>query len=85
MNTECPRPNCKSHSLQKQIFNLIAQKDSAHLKAIAEEQRRIALAASRDSTSMQVISVITAVFLPATFTAVGRNRPPPPPTKQSPT
>ena len=57
---------------EKKIFNLIAQKDSAHMKAIADEQRRIALAASRDSTSMQVISVITAVFLPATFTAVSK-------------
>jgi hypothetical protein len=63
-----------------QIYSLIAQKDNAlsmrdnaALKTISEDQRRIALAATRDSAAMRVISVITAVFLPATFTAVGHN------------
>ena len=60
-----------------QIYSLIAQKDNAlsirdnvALKMISEDQKNIALAAKRDSAAMRVISVITAVFLPGTFTAV---------------
>ncbi|OCL08971.1 hypothetical protein AOQ84DRAFT_376260 [Glonium stellatum] len=44
-------------------------RDNAALKTISEDQRRIALAATRDSAAMRVISAITTVFLPATFTA----------------
>jgi hypothetical protein len=44
-------------------------KDNAALKTISEDQKRIALVATHDSASMRVISVITTVFLPATFTA----------------
>lgn len=62
----------KIFSLIAQKDNAIALRDNAHLKTIAEEQKRIALAASQDSASMQIISVITAVFLPATFAAVGK-------------
>jgi len=61
----------------RQIYSLIAQKDNAlslkdnaALKTISEDQKRIALAATRDSAAMRVISAITAFFLPATFTAV---------------
>lgn len=64
----------KIFSLIAQKDNAIALRDNAHLKTIAEEQKRIALAASQDSASMQIISVITAVFLPATFAAVGKTR-----------
>ena len=39
-------------------------RDNAALKTISENQRRI------DSAAMRVISAITAVFLPATFTTV---------------
>jgi hypothetical protein len=45
-------------------------RDNAALKMISEDQKQIALAATRDSAAMSVISVITIVFLPATFTAV---------------
>jgi len=44
-------------------------KDNAALKKISVDQKRIALAATRDSAAMRVISVITILFLPATFTA----------------
>ena len=60
-----------------QVYNLIAQRnnklsmqDTAALKTISEDQKRIALAATRDSAAMRTIAAITAVFLPATFTAV---------------
>ena len=63
-----------------QIYSLIAQRDNAlnvrdnkTLKDISQEQKQISLAATRDSAAMTVISGITAVFLPATFTAVRRN------------
>lgn len=36
---------------------------------MAGEQRRLAHAAKRDSTSMKIISLLGAVFLPATFIA----------------
>lgn len=56
---------------------MIAQKDNAlsirdniQLKAISEDQKRIALLAKRDSAAMRVVSVVTALLLPATFTAV---------------
>jgi hypothetical protein len=45
-------------------------KDNAALKTISEDQKRVAIMATRDSAAMSVISAITAVFLPATFTAV---------------
>lgn len=60
-----------------QLYSLIAQKDNAlsirdnnQLKIISEDQKRIALLATKDSAAMRVISAITAVLLPATFTAV---------------
>ncbi|RYP02351.1 hypothetical protein DL764_005833 [Monosporascus ibericus] len=56
-------------SLIAQRDNALALRDNANLKTITEDQRRIALAATRHSASMQIISAITAVFLPATFTA----------------
>ncbi|RYP91092.1 hypothetical protein DL770_002796 [Monosporascus sp. CRB-9-2] len=56
-------------SLIAQRDNALALRDNANLKTITEDQRRIALAAIRHSASMQIIAVITAVFLPATFTA----------------
>ncbi|RYP61761.1 hypothetical protein DL769_007567 [Monosporascus sp. CRB-8-3] len=75
------KPSAESGHIAKpaKIFSLIAQKDNAlalrdnaNLKTITEDQRRIALAATRHSASMHVISAITTVFLPATFTAVGQ-------------
>jgi hypothetical protein len=45
-------------------------RDNAALMTISEDQKRIALAAKQDSAAVRVISVITIVFLPATFTSV---------------
>lgn len=50
-------------------------KDNAALKMISEDQKRVAIMATRDSAAMSVISMITAVFLPATFTAVSFSLP----------
>ena len=56
--------------------NALSMRDNAALKMISEDQKHIALAATRDSAAMRVISVITVVFLPGTFTAVSiRERP----------
>ncbi|KAK1756585.1 hypothetical protein QBC47DRAFT_380218 [Echria macrotheca] len=57
------------YSLIAQRDSALALKDNAALKGISEDQRTIALAATRDSAAMKTISIITAVFLPATFTA----------------
>jgi hypothetical protein len=38
---------------------------------LAAEDSKIAIAAKRDSTAMKTISVLTLVFLPGTFVAVG--------------
>ncbi|KAG4412354.1 hypothetical protein IFR04_014511 [Cadophora malorum] len=57
------------YSLIAQKDNALSMRDNASLKAISEDQRRIALAATKDSAAMGVIAAITTVFLPATFTA----------------
>ncbi|KAL2060191.1 hypothetical protein VTL71DRAFT_9586 [Oculimacula yallundae] len=57
------------YSLIAQKDNALSTKDNAALKTISEDQKRITLIAARDSAAMRVISVITTVFLPATFTA----------------
>jgi len=60
-----------------QIYSLIAQKDNAlnmkdnfALKTISEDQKQIALMATRNNATMGVFTAIATVFLPATFTAV---------------
>jgi hypothetical protein len=60
---------------------LIAQKDNAlnmkdnfALKTISEDQKQIALMATRNNAAMGILSAITTVFLPATFTAVSYYR-----------
>lgn len=50
-----------------QLYNIIAQKESKLGLQMAGEQRRLAHAAKRDSTSMKTLSLMGAVFLPATF------------------
>lgn len=45
-------------------------RDNAALMTISEDQKRIALAAKQDSAAVRVISAITIVLLPATFTSV---------------
>ncbi|KAH6715172.1 hypothetical protein BKA61DRAFT_347782 [Leptodontidium sp. MPI-SDFR-AT-0119] len=57
------------YSLIAQKDNALSTKDNAALKTISEDQKRITLIAARDSAAMRVISVITTVFIPATFTA----------------
>jgi hypothetical protein len=60
-----------------QVNSNIAQRDSANSISIAETGTRlaatshqVAIATSRDSAVMRVITAVTVVFLPATFTAV---------------
>ena len=50
--------------------NALSMRENAALKSISEDQKRIALAATRDSAAMRIVAAITTVFLPATFTAV---------------
>jgi hypothetical protein len=59
-----------------QVYSNIAQRDSANSISIAETGTRlaatshqVAIATSRDSAVMRVITAVTVVFLPATFTA----------------
>jgi hypothetical protein len=51
------------------LYNIIAQKESKLGLQMAAEQRRLAHAAKRDSTSMKMLSLMGAIFLPATFIA----------------
>jgi hypothetical protein len=54
--------------------NALNMKDNFALKMISEDQKRIAVMATRDSAAMRVLSAITTVFLPATFTVVSHYR-----------
>jgi hypothetical protein len=56
-----------------QLYSLISQRDSKINILVAEDSKKIALAAKRDSTAMKTISVLTMVFLPGTFVAVCRD------------
>ncbi|KAK3322432.1 hypothetical protein B0H66DRAFT_495321 [Apodospora peruviana] len=51
------------------LYNIIAQKESKLGLTMAGEQRRLAHAAKRDSTSMKTLSLLGAIFLPATYLA----------------
>ncbi|KAK4223716.1 hypothetical protein QBC38DRAFT_512226 [Podospora fimiseda] len=51
------------------LYNIIAQKESKLSLKMAGEQRRLAHAAKRDSTSMKTLSLLGAIFLPATYLA----------------
>ncbi|KAK5664127.1 hypothetical protein OQA88_342 [Cercophora sp. LCS_1] len=51
------------------LYNIIAQKESKLGLQMAGEQRRLAHAAKRDSTSMKTLSLLGAIFLPATYLA----------------
>ncbi|KAH6627884.1 hypothetical protein F5144DRAFT_287443 [Chaetomium tenue] len=74
------------------LYNIIAQKESKLGLTMAGEQRRLAHASKRDSTSMKILSLLGAIFLPATYLASifgmtffnfvpdGGNDPPPPST-----
>ena len=45
-------------------------RDSAAMKAIAEDSKKVALLTRQDSTNMRIIAAVTLFFLPGTFTAV---------------
>ncbi|KAI9880078.1 MAG: hypothetical protein M1830_005610 [Pleopsidium flavum] len=51
------------------VQNLIAQGDSRTNISIANDSKRIALDAKKDSVAMKTIAGLTMVFLPGTFTA----------------
>ncbi|KAK4123725.1 hypothetical protein N657DRAFT_645313 [Parathielavia appendiculata] len=51
------------------LYNIIAQKESKLGLQMAGEQRRLAHAAKRDSTSMKLLSLMGAIFLPSTYLA----------------
>lgn len=49
---------------------MISQQDSRINISIAEDSKKIAAAAKRDSSAMKTVSMLTLVFLPGTFVAV---------------
>ncbi|KAL8340289.1 hypothetical protein RB601_006402 [Gaeumannomyces tritici] len=51
------------------LYNTLAQKESRLSLEIASQQRRLAHASKRDSNSMKTLSLLGAIFLPATFLA----------------
>ncbi|CAP68927.1 uncharacterized protein PODANS_7_8880 [Podospora anserina S mat+] len=51
------------------LYNIIAQKESKLSLKMAGEQRRLAHNAKRDSSSMKTLSLLGAIFLPATYLA----------------
>ncbi|GAB1320575.1 Magnesium transport protein CorA, transmembrane region [Madurella fahalii] len=57
------------HIQRAALYNIIAQKESKLGLQMAGEQRRLAHAAKRDSTSMKILSLLGAIFLPATYLA----------------
>jgi hypothetical protein len=54
----------------KQLYNLIAQKDNKLNYLVATESRRIAAASKYESPAMRTLSVLGVIFLPGTFVAV---------------
>ncbi|KAM7223811.1 hypothetical protein V8F06_000827 [Rhypophila decipiens] len=57
------------HIQRAALYNIIAQKESKLGLEMAGEQRRLAHAAKRDSNSMKTLSLLGAIFLPATYLA----------------
>ncbi|CAK7236364.1 hypothetical protein SCUCBS95973_009582 [Sporothrix curviconia] len=51
------------------LYNIIAQKESKLNLEMAQHQRLLALASKRDNQSMKALSIVGAVFLPATYLA----------------
>ncbi len=51
------------------LYNIIAQKESKLNLEMAGQQRRLAHSAKRDSQSMKTLSILGALFLPATYLA----------------
>lgn len=48
----------------------LSRRDNELMIQIAKNSRQVALATAQDSAAMQVITAVTMLFLPATFTAV---------------
>lgn len=51
------------------LYSMISQRDSKVNISVAEDSKRIAAAAKRDSLAMKTVSMLTLVFLPGTFVA----------------
>jgi hypothetical protein len=52
------------------LYNIIAQKESKLNFQMAGEQRKLAHASKRDSSTMKTISLLGSVFLPGAYLAV---------------
>ncbi|KAK0673174.1 hypothetical protein QBC41DRAFT_298978 [Cercophora samala] len=61
----------RGEAQQSAVYNFTAQQDSSMQKDIAMKSANIAHSAKLDSSAMKGIAVLTMVFLPATFMAVG--------------
>ncbi|KAI1268391.1 hypothetical protein F5Y18DRAFT_375189 [Xylariaceae sp. FL1019] len=55
------------HIQRQALYNIMTQKESKLNLEMAAQQRRLAHASKRDSTSMKTLSLLGAVFLPGTF------------------
>lgn len=49
---------------------MISQQDNSINLSVAEDSKKIAAAAKRDSSAMKTVSMLTLIFLPGTFVAV---------------
>ena len=49
---------------------MISQQDNRINLSVAEDSKKIAAAAKRDSSAMKTVSMLTLIFLPGTFVAV---------------
>lgn len=64
---------CLQRRTQSQInvvHSMISQRDSKVNICVAEDSKKIAAAAKRDSLAMKTVSMLTLIFLPGTFVAV---------------
>lgn len=64
---------CLHRRTQSQInvvHSIISQRDSKVNISVAEDSKKIAAAAKRDSLAMKTVSMLTLIFLPGTFVAV---------------
>jgi hypothetical protein len=52
------------------LYNIIAQKESKLNFQMAGEQRKLAHASKRDSSTMKTVSLLGSVFLPGSYLAV---------------
>lgn len=57
-------------TMMPQLYSMVSQRDSKVNISVAEDSRKIAAAAKRDSLAMKTVSMLTLVFLPGTFVAV---------------